>query len=738
MPRNSAPSPGRDFQYVKFTIDAQLLRELGERLVGKPHVALAELVKNSYDADATRCVIRFAEDEIEIVDDGNGMSFDEFVGKWMRIGSTHKRDEKESPRFSRRLTGSKGIGRLSAQFLGASIAVISEPRKSSRHSVHANVNWDEAYSKDSLIEAGAWVKEDAGSGRLPHGFRHGTSITIRGLKDTWTAELFKDLAAELWFLQPPPAVADDIPQSERFNIELMGVEESSLQFFESQTTAALENWIARIEGTVTDGRRTGKAKLKLKFADGEIHQATYPLRHKALDDARFEILVFKLSGRQAAGISVNEAREYFKRFGGVHIYDSGFRLPYYGGGEQDWLNMEMDHSHRLIQSQLVPEGLRPESGTLQDLPTLGRVFGVVRVSTGHEAEAAPKRAPPSQVLTVQVTRDKLIDNQAFEDLAHAVRWAFDFYSYQSTSRRARSAAKVLGSSREDYEVRLDTVRQRALELKEKVPPRLVEPLEAALEQFEEAESRRKQEADAERVLLGALATAGMGSVALQHELSKELTALDELIRKLESRLSLKGDSDVADALKSLRTWLGTASQTRRLFSPFFEVEDRERMKRMRAKRVLARLASNLAPLMRGISVEIDDVPDDVRLPKGTLAGWNAVFQNLFINSVNATLDAETKRIRCRASTDSKGRTRLIIEDTGVGADVSSSEDLFKPFVRKLELPEDRRALGLGGMGIGLTIVRMVCRTFGCEVRFVKPRSPFNTAIEIAWEDSAHG
>lgn len=44
---------------ANFTVDAALLRELGERLVGKPHIALAELVKNSYDADATEVVIRF-------------------------------------------------------------------------------------------------------------------------------------------------------------------------------------------------------------------------------------------------------------------------------------------------------------------------------------------------------------------------------------------------------------------------------------------------------------------------------------------------------------------------------------------------------------------------------------------------------------------------------------------------------------------------------------------------------
>ena len=65
---------------LPFTIDVELLRELGERLVGKPHIVLAELVKNSYDADATQVTIKFTPNEgrIEIIDDGHGMSVDEF------------------------------------------------------------------------------------------------------------------------------------------------------------------------------------------------------------------------------------------------------------------------------------------------------------------------------------------------------------------------------------------------------------------------------------------------------------------------------------------------------------------------------------------------------------------------------------------------------------------------------------------------------------------------------------
>jgi hypothetical protein len=51
-------------------VDSALLRELGERLVGKPHIALAELIKNSYDADAKSVSVRFGNDSIVVADDG--------------------------------------------------------------------------------------------------------------------------------------------------------------------------------------------------------------------------------------------------------------------------------------------------------------------------------------------------------------------------------------------------------------------------------------------------------------------------------------------------------------------------------------------------------------------------------------------------------------------------------------------------------------------------------------------
>ena len=44
---------------LRFEVDCGLLFQLGEELVAKRYVALGELIKNAYDADATAITIEF-------------------------------------------------------------------------------------------------------------------------------------------------------------------------------------------------------------------------------------------------------------------------------------------------------------------------------------------------------------------------------------------------------------------------------------------------------------------------------------------------------------------------------------------------------------------------------------------------------------------------------------------------------------------------------------------------------
>ena len=104
-----------------------------------------------------------------------------------------------------------------------------------------------------------------------------------------------------------------------------------------------------------------------------------------IDTLEFEIRIFTLQHRQPYRIPVRLAREYMAQWGGVHVYDAGFRIPY-AGPDSDWLKLEFDHSHRLTQSQLLPDELNVPMG-LNYLPTNSRVLGIVNIDTAREASS---------------------------------------------------------------------------------------------------------------------------------------------------------------------------------------------------------------------------------------------------------------------------------------------------------------------------------------------------------------
>lgn len=719
--------------FAKFTVDAALLRELGERLVGKPHIALAELVKNSYDADATEVIIKFKDNTITVIDNGDGMSPREFVGHWLRVGTTHKQDRMVTKR-ERHVTGSKGVGRLSVQFLGDGLELISRS-KSTSSQFSATVDWAGARESGDLVEAGADVVEADELTLIGGRFQHGTSVKISGLKKTWYIHDLEELAKELWFLKPPQQLFElsdpsDIPDT--FDVRLEGVKTAALKKFSKQMNQALNNWIAVIEGGLEDGKDGGVNKVTVRFKDGDIFDESYQPLTTKLDKAKFKIYVFKLSGKQAGGVQVGDARDYFKKFGGVHIYDNGFRLPFYGGGEQDWLKLEVDHSHRINRSKLLPSRLQVQSG-LNDLPTNARIFGVVEISTSLERVAASEEEMlQGNYLNVQVTRDRLIDNDAFEELEHTVRWAIDFYAMRSFERRQR----IIASDRleiPDTRAKVSEIREELFQISLASPPQLSSKIEAVskrFEQLEELENQRVAAFEEERILLAALATTGMAAIAMEHELSKELSLLDDIRGRLNQGLTISNQQDLIDSLNS---WAERTASARKLFSPVMHETDREKRHEFNARKVINRVVGNSDVLLRQVNI-INEIPDDLKLPPATFAAWNSIFQNVLINAVNAMLASVHREIKCVGEVYDFGG-EISILDTGVGVRLQDSDDLFKPFIRRLEIPEERKALGLGGMGMGLTIVKMVADSIRCEVSFERPVGNYKTSFRISWRNA---
>lgn len=108
---------------LSFSIESRIIRELGERLVKQGEVALLELIKNAYDADASSCTLQITPTAIIVSDDGIGMTLPEFKNGWMRIGTSSKESIATSRLYAREITGEKGIGRFAVRFLGRALMV---------------------------------------------------------------------------------------------------------------------------------------------------------------------------------------------------------------------------------------------------------------------------------------------------------------------------------------------------------------------------------------------------------------------------------------------------------------------------------------------------------------------------------------------------------------------------------------------------------------------------------------
>ncbi|WP_322084728.1 ATP-binding protein [Burkholderia sp. BCC1972] len=727
--RNIVPVEPQSPKVLTFTVDSALLRELGERLVGKAHIALAELIKNSYDADASRCEITFHDDSIEIVDDGHGMTLDEFTRFWMRVGTTHKQHEEFSRELRRPLTGSKGVGRLAVQFLAHQVEIHSTAQ-GKRELLHVTVDWDKAVRREFLTQAQAEyeVTRTAASyaGGSPHGFR----IVLSRLVQEWNEKSLSLLAREIWTLRPPFsgfAGKTGVDQSRDFTIDLHAdAITGGAEAFQRQVSQGLSRWIAKIEGAIEKGYQTRSQRVTVTFEDGETISETFPLQDCDLNDATWEIRVFNLSGHLGGNVKVGDVRTYLSEFGGVHVYDGPFRLPYYGI-HQDWLGLEFDHSHRKVKSRLLPSRFHVERA-LNDLPTQGRIIGVVRVDTGAEQRAANREERSnSEFLKIQVTRDRLQINNAYEQLRDAVRRSVDFYAVCSMRRRIEVAKRQRPS--ETPEEGASRVENALSNYRASMPAEVYDDLKHQVSSFVVATQREQTYRDAVTALLGPLATAGMAALALEHETGRQLSVLEGIASRLEN-----AGGRAADFASDVMEWVHRFREMRKIFEPLSNAEDRERVAPLRAIRVIETVRASMSQFLEGVSVTVSG-KRDVYLPMATLAEWHGVFQNVLTNALNAMVDSRRREIQIDIGTGPKQRSWVRISDSGKGIDLEKASEFFEPFKREGLISEQRQAMGLGGHGLGLTIVRMIAESRGAKVGFIEPEEGYASTFELSWVTS---
>lgn len=743
-----------NWQKCSFTVDSELLRELGERLVGRQYIALAELVKNSFDADATRVEIRIQDDCIEVADNGHGMTRDDFLGRWMRVGSTHKVKEETSPELKRPLTGSKGVGRLAVQFLASDLELHSVPKNTrvqpdaSPDELIARVDWNQAVQARELVDAVAQYNlQSSPITRFPLNRSHGTIVRLIGLKHDWSSQEFEALAREVWFLQPPfrslPGALSG--ESGGFEVELFASDPEVVDRFRTHMTRILGLYRSRIVGRLLpceqvqsrSGQRRVRLSLQLENQTVQPYEFPVPVRGGGpcyIDSLEFEIRIFTLRYRQPHGIQVQQARDYMSQWGGVHIYDAGFRIPY-AGPDADWLRLEFDHAHRLTKSQLLPDELHVHQG-LNHLPTNSRVLGVVHIDTTREARIADQNpGEAGQHLQIQVSRDRLVGNAAFYQLRDAVRFALDFYALRMAALRLEEEA-----ARQDVEEPTSTVEgvwQVLEQHANDIPKPVVGQIRTELKKTMDAVREQSNWTRRQSGLLGAMATMGATALAFDHQFNQQLNVLESHMTALEHAVSIH--TDLTDALEPtterIRTWIRDVRATRTIFSPVADERNRTAIHRFRARPLIAEMAGSLKTILRGVEVSVLDVDHDLILPKASYPVWMAIFHNVLMNASNAMLDCDYKFIAI--SSYAVGPRRVVrIQDTGVGINLNEAEELFKPLQRGIEISKERHSQGYGGTGLGLAIVRMLAKDIKANVRFTEPKEPFKTCFELTWDEKS--
>ncbi len=727
-------------QVVNFSVDSALLAELGERLVGQSHIALAELIKNSYDADAEIVKISFGDDEIVIEDNGHGMTPDEFVNYWMRIGTSHKQGEQTSRGLQRPLTGAKGIGRLAVQFLGRKLYLESASNTGDALLLSADVDWDEAVSSGELTSARAECKVSAtASSSFVDGSRHGTKIVVSGLNQRWNPDHIEKLAKEIWALQPPflSYDASDSQKDDGFKVVLDTPDEAAEETFEKQMRAILEIWTARIRGELRNTDEDGNAyvsRVVVELDDGKTAKYEFIVGDSELDRAQWEIRVFNLNYRQPYGIAVSEARGYFSKFGGVHVYDADFHVPYYGV-DTDWLGIEQAHSHRLSDSKLLPTELKVPRG-MNDLPTNSRLFGVVRVDTAHERAVAEQSEQNrlGEHLSIQPSRDRLVDNRAYKTLAGVVRQSLDYYAMVYRQRQVEKAEPL--PSKKQIAANFQRVEEVLEQYEELIPEEAYGEMRSSIAAIERDRETERRATVGKINLLSALASVGISSLAFQHELNRMYSELETLAREFK-RESGSGPDSSTPLVTRLESWIERSKSTRSLFSHMLDEENRQKNRRFKVRALVENVYRDMGTLTRGVTLDADQIDPDMRLPAGTYAEWTAVFQNVLSNAINALLDTPKpeRYIGLEASCKNR-RCHLTIQDNGAGIDQNEAERFFQPFERGLELSPERTSLGTGGTGLGLTIVRTIAENLGGKVAFVEPSGGFSTAFQLTWEEAA--
>ena len=199
-------------EQVPLLFHPSVFSALGEDMVTSDTVAIAELVKNSYDAFAFNVLIKFEKDEkgqnqIVVEDDGFGMTKDIIQNAWATVATPYKRKNPVAKRIIngkeeiRVVSGNKGLGRCSAARLGDEMKMITKHKNG--ECIQAIFDWTALNNIESVSDALMTLEYLNGNKFINNESKTGTIIEIKNLKSSWNESKITLLKNELSRLITP-------------------------------------------------------------------------------------------------------------------------------------------------------------------------------------------------------------------------------------------------------------------------------------------------------------------------------------------------------------------------------------------------------------------------------------------------------------------------------------------------------------------------------------------------------
>ena len=326
---------------LQFRVSAELKNILGRDLITSPDIAILELVKNSYDAHATKVEITFNDDYIAIADNGKGMSKNDLINKWLFVAYSAKSDGTEDKsyrsKFKRHYAGAKGIGRMSCDRLARNLTLTTRSAEENKTEV-LHVDW-------SVFEINKQTEFDTvdiphetleAIPQFPLGTPTGTILEFTGLHLPWSREDIKRLRKSLEKMINPFSGTDD-----DFQIEIIAPQ---MRMADAQADSNHDVVNGVIENSIADILKLKTTQIESYIQGGTIHTV---LKDRGILMYEIEEPNIDFSQLDSASVSLfflNRVAKYNftakmgiepVNYGNVFLFRNGFRIFPFGEPDDD-------------------------------------------------------------------------------------------------------------------------------------------------------------------------------------------------------------------------------------------------------------------------------------------------------------------------------------------------------------------------------------------------------------------